>query len=151
MPKKFFHVTLTSEERNDLRKMLSSGKHAARKLMHARVLLLSDSGPEGPGMTDRQIREALGVAMSTTERVRQRFVEEGLEAALVRKKPDRDYPRKLDGVGEAKLTMLACSKPPDGRRAWTAQLLANNMVLLGYDVSRRTVQRTLKKTKLSLG
>ena len=89
--------------------------------------------------------------MSTTGRIRQRFVEEGLEAALVRKKPDRHYPRKLDGEGEAKLTMLACSKAPDGRKRWTAQLLANNLVLLGYDVSRRTVQRTLKKTRLSRG
>lgn len=149
--RKFYHVTLTNEERCELQRMITSGKHAARKLAHARILLLSDSGPEGPGKTDKQIREALGAAMSTTERVRQRFVEEGLEAALIARRPRRVYRRKLDGDGEAKLTMLACSKAPDGRKAWTLDLLADQMVVYGYQVSRSTVDRTLKKTKLSLG
>lgn len=149
--RKFYHVTLTSEERRELQRMITSGKHAARKLAHARILLLSDSGPEGPAKLDREIREALGVAMSTIERVRQRFVEEGLEAALVARRPRRVYQRKLDGDGEARLTMLACSKPPDGRKAWTLDLLADQMVVYGYEISRSTVDRTLKKTKSSPG
>ena len=148
---KFYHVTLTSEERRDLQRLVTSGKHAARKLAHARILLLSDTGDEGPGKMDKEIHQALGVAISTIERVRQRFVEEGLDAALTPKKSTRVHPRKLDGDGEARLTMLACSAPPEGRKVWSLQLLADEMVVFGYDVSRCTVHRTLKKTKSSRG
>jgi transposase len=133
--------------------MLSSGHHAARKLTHARILLLSDSGPEGPGMADSAISQTLGVDVTTIERIRQRFVEEGFEAALVRKPSRRHYPRILDGDAEAKLTLLACSTPPEGCQAWTAQLLADQMVVLGHvdAVSRSTVQRALKKTTSNRG
>jgi len=148
---KYYHVTLTSEERRDLQRLVSSGKHTARKLVHARILLLSDTSDEGSGKMDKEIHAALGVAVSTIERVRQRFVEEGLDAALVPKKANRVYARKLDGDGEARLTMLACSTPPEGRKVWSLQLLADAMVVFGYDVSRCTVHRTLKKTKSSRG
>lgn len=148
---KYYRVTLSLEERHALRRMLTCGHHAARKLAHARILLLSDEGSDGPGKLDQEIHDALGVAISTIQRVRERFVLEGFEAALRPRPPRRTYKRALDGDGEAKLTMLACSKPPDGRKAWTMELLADEMVVFGYPISRSTVQRTLKKTRSSRG
>lgn len=151
--KKKYIVTLTQEERRMLQEMLSRGKAAARKLMHARILLKADVAAGGPGWNDEAIVEALEVGRATVERVRKQFVEEGLEAALERRKPRRQYRRKLDGDGEAHLVALACQKPPEGRSRWTLQLLANRMVELQYveEISYQTVRRTLKKTNLSLG
>src|SRR3954464_378581 len=101
---KRYKVTLTDEERQQLQALIAAGKSAARKLTHARVLLKADASPGGPAWTDQRIVEALGVGVATVERVRQRFVEEGLEAALGHKKPDRpSRPRKLDGRAEARL------------------------------------------------
>jgi transposase len=136
-----------------LQEMLSRGKAAARKLMHARILLKADVAAGGPGWNDEAIVEALEVGRATVERVRKEFVEEGLEAALERRKPRRQYRRKLDGDGEAHLIALACQKPPEGRRRWTLQLLADRMVQLEYvdEISYQTVRRTLKKTNSSLG
>jgi transposase len=151
--KKTYIVTLTPEERRMLQEMLSRGKAAARKLMHARILLKADVAADGPGWNDEAIVEALEVGRATVERVRKEFVEEGLEAALERHKPRRQYRRKLDGDGEAHLIALACQKPPEGRRRWTLKLLADRMVQLEYvdEISYQTVRRTLKKTNLSLG
>ena len=151
--KKKYIVTLTQEERPMLQAMLSRGKAAARKLVHARILLKADAGSGGPGWTDEQIAEGLEVGRATVERVRKGFVEEGLEAALVRRKPRRHYRRKLDGDGEAHLIALACQKAPEGRSRWTLRLLADRMVQLEYvdQVSYQTVRRTLKKTNLNLG
>jgi transposase len=151
--KKKYIVTLTEEERQRLQEMLSRGKAAARKLTHARILLKADAPPGGPGWDDERIAEGLEVGRATVERVRKEFVEEGLEAALERRKPRRLYQRKLDGEGEAHLVALACQKPPDGRRRWTLQLLADRMVELEYvdQISYQTVRRTLKKTNSSLG
>jgi transposase len=151
--KKKYVVTLTPEERQMLQEMLSRGKAAARKLMHARILLKADVAAGGPGWNDETIAEALEVGGATVERVRREFVEEGLEAALERRKPRRQYRRKLDGDGEAHLIALACQKPPDGHGRWTLKLLANRMVELEYvdGISYQTVRRTLKKTKSSLG
>jgi len=151
--KKKYIVTLTGTERFDLQQMLSRGKAAARKLMHARILLKADAGPEGPGWTDDQIAEALDVGRATVERIRKQFVEEGLEAALVRRRPRRQYRRALDGDAEAHLIALACQHPPAGRSRWTLRLLAERMVALEYveQVSYQTVRRTLKKTNSSLG
>ncbi len=101
---KKYHVTLTPEERAELERMVSAGRAAARKLAHARVLLKADEAEGGPGWGDEQIAEALDVGLSTAYRVRQRFVEQGLEAALVRKPTSRTYARRLDGAGEARLT-----------------------------------------------
>jgi transposase len=151
--KKKYIVTLTPEERRMLQEMLSRGKAAARKLTHARILLKADATPEGPGWNDKAIADGVEVGRATVERVRKEFVEEGLEAALERRKPRRLYLRKLDGEGEAHLVALACQKPPEGRSRWTLQLLADRMVQLEYveEISYQTVRRTLKKTNSSLG
>jgi transposase len=146
--KKKYIVTLTKEERRMLQQMLSRGKAAARKLMHARILLKTDAAVGDPGWNDETIAEALDVGRATVERVRKEFVEEGLEAALERRKPRRQYQRRLDGDGEAHLVALACQEPPDGRSRWTLRLLADRMVQLEYvdHISYQTVRRTLKKT-----
>ena len=151
--KKKYIVTLTDEERRMLQEMLSRGKAAARKLTHARILLKADAADGGPNWNDERIAEGLEVGRATVERVRKEFVEEGLEAALERRKPRRVYLRKLDSDGEAHLVALACGKPPEGRSRWTLQLLADRMVELQYveEISYQTVRRTLKKTRSSLG
>ena len=151
--KKKYIVTLTEAERAMLQAMLSKGKAAARKLMHARILLKADASPDGPAWNDQHIAEGLDVGRATVERVRREFVEEGLDAALERRKPRRQYERRLDGDGEAHLVALACQKPPEGRSRWTLRLLADRMVQLEYveQLSYQTVRRTLKKTNLSLG
>ena len=151
--KKKYIVTLTDEERQMLQELLSRGNADARKLMHARILVKADAPPAGPGWNDEAIAEALEVGRATVERVRKEFVEEGLEAALERRRPRRVYLRKLDGDGEAHLVALACQKPPEGHSRWTLQLLADRMVELEYveEISYQTVRRTLKKTRSSLG
>jgi len=151
--KKKYIVTLTQEERQSLQTMLSRGKAAARKLMHARILLKADASEGGPNWQDAAIADGLEVGRATVERVRKRFVEEGFEAALGRRKPRRHYRRTLDGDGEAHLVALACSQAPEGRSRWTLRLLADRMVALDYveHLSYQTVRRTLKKTNSSLG
>ena len=150
---KRYVVTLTGEERRSLRALISSGKGSARKLTHARILLKADRSEGGPAWTDAAISESVDVGTATVERVRKRFVEEGLEAALVPRKACREYPRKLDGDGEAHLIALACSEVPAGHVRWTLRLLADRMVALEYvdSLSYQTVRRVLKKTSLSLG
>ena len=151
--KKKYIVTLTQEERRILQAMLSKGKAAARKLMHARILLKADASSGGPGWNDDAIAEGLDVGRATVERVRRAFVEEGPEAALERRKPRRQYRRKLDGDAEAHLIALACSQAPEGRSRWTLRLLADRMVQLEQvdHLSYETVREVLKKTNLSLG
>jgi hypothetical protein len=150
---KKYRVTLTPEERVELERMTRTGKAAATKLTHARILMLADQTPGGPARSDGQIIEALGVSKNTVCRVRERFVEQGFEAALVRKPTARVYARKLDGRGEAHLIALACSDPPQGRSDWTLQLLADRMVAMGHadSLSYETVRQVLKKTKPSRG
>ncbi|HET8670323.1 MAG TPA: IS630 family transposase [Candidatus Saccharimonadales bacterium] len=144
---KKYKVTLSGEERQSLEHLISRGKGAARKLLHARILLKAD---EAAGWSDEQISEALEVSLSTIGRVRERFVEEGLVAALERKAPKRVYQRRLDGVQEAHLVALVCSPPPEERGRWTLKLLAEKLVELGYveSVGRETVRQTLKKNEL---
>jgi transposase len=151
--KKKYIVTLTQEEREKLQTMLSKGQAAARKLTHARILLKADAGEGGPAWDDEAIAEGLEVGRATVERVRKQFVEEGFEAALDRRKPRRQYQRKLDGDGEAHLIALACSQAPEGRSRWTLRLLADRMVRLEQvdHLSHETVRQVLKKTNLSLG
>jgi transposase len=151
--KKKCTVVLTETERIDLKQVVSSGKGPARRLAHARILLKADEGPEGPGLRDEAIAEAVEVGLSTVARVRRRFVKEGLEAALNRRLPRRTRRRKLDGRQEAQLIALACSPAPQGEARWTFRLLADKMVELEYvgTVSYGTVRRVLKKTSLSLG
>jgi len=148
VPKKY-HVTLTTEERAELDAITRRGRTAARKLTHARILLRCDEAAGGPARSDDEVAEALAVGHATVARVRQRFVEQGLEAALVPAPSARAYARKLDGDAEARLVALACSAPPAGRNRWTLRLLADRMVMLGHTdagVSYETVRRTLKKT-----
>jgi transposase len=151
---KKYLVTLTDEERQGLHTLIAVGKAAARKLTHARILLKADQAAGGPAWDDKAITEALDVGLSTVARVRQRFVEQGLEAALGRKPLDRpSRPRKLDGAAEARLIALACSAPPQGRQEWTMRLLADQLVELEVvdAVSHETVRQVLKKTNSSRG
>ena len=154
MPHKKYLVTLTGEERDYLAGLLCAGKRSALMLARARILLKADQAGGGPSWPDDRIAEALDCGVRTVERVRQRFVERGLEAALGRKPQDRpSRERKLDGRAEARLIALACSEPPDGRAAWTLQLLADKLVELRVvdSVCDETVRRVLKKTRSSLG
>jgi transposase len=151
---KKYRVTLTAEERESLAVLIAVGKAAAKKLIHARILLKADQAEGGPGWIDERIAEALDVSVATIERVRQRFVEEGLESALCRKKQDKpSRERKLDGAGEARLLALACSKAPRGRVAWTLQMLADTLVELKVvdSICPETVRQTLQKTRSSRG
>jgi transposase len=144
---KKYIVRLTEEERKGLMAVVSKGRASARKIGHARVLLKVDA--DGPNWTDEQAAEAFGIRANTVRDIRQRFVEEGLEAALERKRRiEPPTPRKLDGAGEARLIALACGEPPEGRARWTLRLLARKMVELAIvdDISHETVRRTLKKT-----
>src|SRR3990170_2082389 len=112
-------VTLTAEERQQLTALISTGKGAARRLAHARILLKADQGPGGPGWTDDAIAVAVEGSRPTVERVRKRFVEDGLEAALDPRPPRREYRRTLDGEQEAHLVALVCGPPPAGQVRWT--------------------------------
>src|SRR3954468_20370968 len=130
---KRYRVTLTAEEREGLEALIHKGKAAARKLTRARILLKADASPgQGPAWTDQQIKDALDVGLLTIQRLRQSFVEEGLEIALQPRPRNRRYERKLDGDQEAHLIALACSKAPPGRARWTLRLLAERFVALGH-------------------
>lgn len=146
-------VTLTKEERQGLTGLISAGKGAARRLAHARILLKADQGPGGPGWTDDAIAVAVEGSRPTVERVRKRFVEDGLEAALDPRPPRREYRRKLDGEQEAHLVALVCGPPPAGRVRWTLRLLADRLVELEIveAVAHETVRQVLKKTSSSPG
>jgi transposase len=147
-------VKLTSDERTFLQQLISSGKAAARKLTHARILLLADAGPEGPASLDEDIEQALEVGASTIHRVRQRFVLESFEAALhPRLSPARPQKVKIQGAVEQALLELLCNTPPQGRSRWTLQLLAEQLVVLRKvsSVSLETVRQALKKTACNLG
>jgi hypothetical protein len=161
MPKKQYHIHLTAEQRDMLHTLISSGTTRARIQAHARILLKADAGEAGPGWRDADIAQGVEVSVATVGKVRQRFAQagggqEGLEAALYRRKPNRTYTHKLDGGQEAHLVALTCGSPPDGQKRWTLRLLAGKMVELGYldegeEVSHETVRRVLKKTGSSLG
>jgi len=150
---KKYHVTLDEDARATLHDLLASGKAAARTLTHVRILLKADESADGPGWTDEAVCEALDVGLATIGRVRQRFVEEGLEAALHRHAPTRDYHHLVDGEAEAHLIALACSTPPEGHGHWTLHMLADRMVKLEYidSISHETVRQVLKKTNSSRG
>ncbi len=152
MPAKRYCVTLSEAERNELSKLVNTGQAAARTLTRARILLLADEGLQGPGYKDEAIVVALGISRPTVERIRQRYVEQGL-TALAHKTPVRSRPRVLDGRAEAHLVALTCSAAPAGREHWTMQLLADKLMDLGIveRVSDETVRTTLKKTNLSPG
>jgi transposase len=148
-----YRVTLDIEEREQLAGMIGTGKAAARKLQHARILLKTDQSPGGPAWTDEQIIEAMDASICTIRRVRCLFVEEGLDAALNRKMPTGRQFRKLDGAQEARLIAVACSKPPEGRVRWTLNLLADKLVELNVveSITGECVRNTLKKMSLNRG
>ena len=149
---KKYPVILSETERDELKRLIAAGTAPARKLTHARILLKADQSPEGPGWVDEMVAEAVEVSQPTASRVRKQYFEEGLEAALNRRPPNREYYRKLDGEQEARLVALACSDPPEGQARWSLRLLADRMVELEVvdDLSYQTVRRTLKKTNSSL-
>jgi transposase len=142
---------LSDTEREQLKSLIAAGTAPARKLTHARILLKANQGSEGPGWVDEQVADAVEVSQPTVSRVRKQYVEEGLQAALNRRPPNREYHRKLDGEQEARLVALACSEPPEGQDRWSLRLLADKMVELEVvdDLSYQTVRRTLKKTTSS--
>ena len=146
---KRYRVTLTAEERGELERMIARGKADARKLAHARVLLQADEAEGGPARVDEDVASALDVSVRTVERVRQRFVEQGLAAALLPKPSPRLYGRKLDGGQEAHLLALACGRPPEGKARWSLRLLAERMAALEHvgTLSHETVRQALKKTR----
>lgn len=148
-----YRITLDVDERATLEQMVTVGKGAARRLTHARILLLADTAL-GKERADTDIVEALGVSVRTIERTRQRLVTEGLQAALnPRPQPARPAKIKIKGNVEQRLVQLACSDPPEGRCHWTLQLLADEMVVLGLaeSISTETIRKALKKTTSSRG
>lgn len=152
MAKKYI-VTLTTDERSSLLSLLSLGQGSTRKLTHARILLKADQGAEGPGWTDEQISQAVEISLSTIERVRERFVLEGLSAALTRRPSSNPRTCKMDGEQEARLIALSCGPAPAGHKDWTLRLLAERMVSLGYidTICHETVRQMLKKTNSNPG
>ena len=149
MPAKKYIVTLTKEERKILNEIINKGKHSAEKRKRAQALLLAEKN-----YTDDMIAERAGLSRRGLEQLRQRFVEEGFETTLAGK-PRGHKPRALNGADEARLIALVCSPKPDGRTRWTLRLLADKWSTPAHteakSISRETVRRTLKKTKLNLG
>jgi transposase len=149
MPAKKYVVTLTREERTTLKEIVNKGKHSAEKRRRAQALLLAEKN-----YTDDMIADRAGLSRRGLEQLRQRFVEEGFEVTLAGK-PRGHRPKALGGADEARLIALVCSPKPDGRARWTLRLLTDKWSALAHTetktISRETVRRTLKKTKLSLG
>ncbi len=153
MVAKKYRVKLTEEERGILNQLASRGKTAARKLIHAQILLHADEASGTRGLTDTAIAEAVHCSRLTVERVRKRFVLEGLDSALNPKIQKHRRPKKLDGEAEAFLIATACSPTPKGRSKWTMQLLADRLIECDIvdSISGETVRKTLKKINLNLG
>jgi transposase len=146
-------VRLNPEEHEQLLALVNTGRAAAVKLLHARILLKADVSAGSRRWTDTELADALDTSASTVHRVRQAFVEQGLEAALARKRPTGRQYRKLDGSQEAQLIAVACSPPPAGRVRWTLKLLADKLVTLEVvdAISAECVRTTLKKTTANRG
>jgi hypothetical protein len=151
--KQKYIVKLTDTERLQLKELISSGEGSAREIRRAYILLKSDSSPSGPGWKYQAICEAYEVSSLTVYKVRKNYVEGGLKRAILRKKPERVYERRLDGEAEAHLIALACSDPPDGYERWSLRLLQDRLVRLEIveNISHETIRQTLKKTSASLG
>lgn len=145
---KKYIVELTNDERRQLRELVLKGKAAAYKIKHANILLKTDQAEGGSAWTDLQIVEAFGCHEDTVANVRKRFVCDGFEAAVDRRREGVGRPPKIDGDVEAKITMIACSDPPEGRERWTVRLIAEELVKLEVvdSCSATTVFRKMKKT-----
>jgi hypothetical protein len=151
---KKYIVKLSKDEREDLRDITSKGAHKSQKILNAQILLGCDEGEfQTERSTNEEIARVLGTSMRKIDRVKKRFVMEGIEAALTKKKGCRIYKKKADGDFEAHLIALSCSEPPEGFARWSLRLLANKVVELGYidSISYEAVRGILKKTKLNPG
>jgi transposase len=149
MPRIRYKVALNDLERQRLEEIATRGRHSSQKVLNALILLRSDEGRfQTRKVTNEAIAEVLPVSLRKIDRVKQRFVEQGLDAALDKRKAERIYRRKADGDFEAHLIALSCSKPPAGHARWSLRLLADRMVELEYadSISYETVRRVLKKT-----
>ena len=151
---KKYIVTLTKDERETLGKLTSKGKHRSQKILNTLILLGCDEGEyQIKRSTNEEISRILNISMRKIDRVKKRFVEEGLDIALNGRKGNRVYDKKGDGDFEAHLVALSCSEAPEGFARWSLRLLADRVVELGYidSISHEAVRRVLKKTKLNLG
>ena len=151
---KRYKVTLTKEEREELDAISSKGKHAAQTVLNALILLACDEGKfQKQRSINETIAQVLNVSMKSIDRVKKRFVEEGLDAVLTRKPSSRTFQPRVDGDLEARLIALSCSEPPVGHKRWSLRLLADKVVELEYvdQISYETVRRALKKTRSSRG
>jgi len=149
-----YKVTLTKEERESLIANTRQGSHTAKKVIHSLILLNVDQGAHNKNrQTNEQVCKVLKTGMRTIDRVKQRFVLEGLDAALGVAPTSRVYKKKMDGETEARLISIACSEPPKGFGKWSLRLLKDRMIELEYvdDISHETVRKVLKKTNLSPG
>ena len=148
-----YPVQLKDTERYQLRQLISAGTAPARKIRRAQILLKSDCSADGPNWSYQAICATFEISQPTVSKVRRAYFEGGLEAALDRKVPEREYERRLDGQGEAHLIALVCGQPPEGHERWTLRLLKKRMIELEYveNVSPETIRTTLKKMNLSLG
>ncbi len=148
-----YTIKLTKAEVEELHTIINKGSHTSQTFRVAYILLNCDEGKYSDKVTNEQISKVLKVGMRTIDRIKKRFVEEGLEAVLERRPTSRVYEKKSDGDIEAKLVTLCCSEPPKGYAKWSLRLLADKMVELKYveSVSHVTVRSILKKTNLNLG
>jgi hypothetical protein len=144
---------LETEERSALETMIQKGSHKSQKVLNALVLLNCDEGPsQNQRMKNEDVASVLRISMRKIDRVKKRFVEDGLETALTGHKADRIYEKKTDGDFEAHLIALSCSEPPEGFARWSLRLLADQVVELRYidTVSHETIRRLLKKRNKTL-
>jgi len=151
---KKYKVTLTEEEREELSSIIRMGKHRAQRVLNSLILLNCDEGKyQTNKIKNEEIARVLQISMRKIDRVKKRFVEDGLEIALNGRKGQRVYQKKADGDFEAHLVALSCSQPPEGFARWSLRLLADKVVELKYvdNISHETIRRVLKKTKLSHG
>lgn len=148
-----YTIKLTKDEVDQLRTIINKGSHTSQTFRVAYILLNCDEGKYSDKVTNEQLSRVLKIGMRTIDRVKKRFVDEGLEEVLERRATSRIYEKKMDGDVEAKLVTLCCSSPPKGYAKWSLRLLADRMVELKYveSISHVTVRSVLKKTNLSLG
>jgi transposase len=149
MPEIRYKVTLSDTERRELEQITTRGRHSSQKILNALILLKCDEGRfQDRKLTNQAIADVLPVSLKKIDRVKRRFVEEGFEAALDKRKAERTHTRKADGDFEARLIAMSCGKPPKGHSRWSLRLLADRMVELEYveAISHETVRRVLKKT-----
>lgn len=151
---KKYVVTLTEDERNALTALSAKGSHKSQKIINSLILLGCDKGQfQKKRSINEEISRVLNISMKKIDRVKKRFVEEGLNIALNGRKGSRIYTKKTDGDFEAHLVALSCGEPPEGFARWSLRLLSDKVVELEYvdSISHETIRRILKKTKLSLG